>query len=86
MQTFSIDAITLASKSSGAMATRALTTTSAFLVVQSDGNKKKLDPNGYAVTTHAYKSPGDYLVRVQRTDARGVSAVGHLHLHVDEGR
>ena len=53
------------------------------VMVQSDGNVKKLDPNGYAVTSHAFQSAGDYIVRVQRTDRHGVRAVGHLHVHVD---
>lgn len=51
--------------------------------VQSDGNVNKLDPNGYAVTTHAFKGPGDYIVRVERTDRRGISGIGHLHIKVD---
>ncbi len=51
--------------------------------VQSDGNVNKLDPNGYAVTTHAYKTPGDYIVRVQRTNRDGIRGVGHLHVRVE---
>ena len=50
--------------------------------VQSDGNAKKLDPNGYAVTTHAFKDPGDYIVSVQRTNADGIRGVGRLHVRV----
>jgi murein DD-endopeptidase MepM/ murein hydrolase activator NlpD len=50
--------------------------------VQSDGNVKTLDPNGYAITTHSYQKPGDYLVRVERTNRDGVSAVGRLHVRV----
>jgi hypothetical protein len=52
--------------------------------VRSDGNVKKLDPNGYAVTTHVFESAGDFLVRVQRTDRHGVSGIGHLHVHVEQ--
>lgn len=51
--------------------------------VQSDGNVNKLDPNGYAVTTHSYNTPGDYIVRVERTNRDGVSGVGHLHVRVE---
>ncbi len=51
--------------------------------VQSDGNAVKLAPNGYAVTTHRYDKPGDYVVRVTRTNEHGVDAVGHLHVHVE---
>ncbi|MCO6457762.1 MAG: PKD domain-containing protein [Pirellulaceae bacterium] len=50
--------------------------------VQSDGNAVKLAPDGYAVTTHRYGQPGDYIVQVARTDEHGVTAVGHLHVHV----
>ena len=51
--------------------------------VQSDGNVKKLDPNGYAVTTHSFKAPGDYIVRVERSDRDGIRAVGHLHVRAE---
>jgi hypothetical protein len=53
------------------------------VVVRSDGNVKPLDPNGYAVATHAFQSAGDYIVRVERTDHRGVRAIGHLHVRVN---
>ena len=56
---------------------------SAKVEVQSDGNVEKLDPNGYAVTTHSFEEPGDYVVRVERTNRDGVSAVGHLHVRVE---
>lgn len=52
--------------------------------VQSDGNAVKLAPDGYAVTTHSYDQPGDYIVRVSRSNEHGVAAVGHLHVHVEE--
>ena len=51
--------------------------------VRSDGNVKKLDPNGYAVTAHTFESAGEYLVRVERTNDHGVSAIGRLHVHVE---
>ncbi|MGZ0168917.1 MAG: PKD domain-containing protein [Planctomycetales bacterium] len=51
--------------------------------VQSDGNAVKLAPDGYAVTTHRYAQPGDYVVRVTRSNQHGVAAVGHLHVRVD---
>jgi len=53
--------------------------------VQSDGNAVKHAPDGYAATTHRYQKPGDYVARVERTDAFGVTAVGHLHVHVGGG-
>ncbi len=51
--------------------------------VHSDGNRKSLAPDGYAVTTHRYQRPGDYVVKVTHTDEFGVTATGHLHVHVD---
>ena len=51
--------------------------------VQSDGNKVALALDGYATTKHRYQSPGDYIVRVERTDPFGVKAVAHLHVHVE---
>jgi hypothetical protein len=50
--------------------------------VQSDGNATKLAPDGYAVTKHTYQRPGDYIVRVERTDSHGVQAVTHLHVSI----
>ncbi len=53
------------------------------VTAKSDGNAQKLAKNGYAVTEHAFKKSGIYLVRVQRTNARGESAVGCLAVHVE---
>jgi hypothetical protein len=50
--------------------------------VRSDGNAVKLAPDGYAVTEHVFAKAGDYLVRVEHTNAFGVKAVGHLHVPV----
>lgn len=50
--------------------------------VQSDGNAVKLDPDGYAVTTHRYTKPGSYLVRVERSNRYGVKSMGHLHIEI----
>ena len=49
---------------------------------KSDGNVKPMAPNGYAVTTHTFAKPGDYLVRVERADAQGRRATAHLHVRV----
>ena len=51
---------------------------------QSDGNVKKLDPNGYAVIRHRYKTQGDYVGTVKRTDRHGVTATTHLHVRIGE--
>lgn len=53
------------------------------VTVKSDGNAKKLDPNGYAVAKHSYNKPGDYIVRVERTNQDEVSGIGHLHVRVE---
>jgi murein DD-endopeptidase MepM/ murein hydrolase activator NlpD len=54
------------------------------VTVHSDGNVRIHDPNGYAVTTHKYDKPDVYLVRVERTDHRGFTAVGRLKIVVEE--
>ncbi len=53
------------------------------VTVHSDGNAVKLAPDGYAVTTHRYEKPGDYLVRVERKNEFGVAATGRLHVRVE---
>jgi murein DD-endopeptidase MepM/ murein hydrolase activator NlpD len=56
---------------------------SAKTTTKSDGNVKQLAPDGYAVTTHTYQRPGDYLVRVQRTNRHGHTAATHLWVRVE---
>ena len=53
--------------------------------VQSDGNARKLAPDGYARTTHRYARAGHYLVRVERTNRYGYSAIAHLQVRVGVG-
>jgi murein DD-endopeptidase MepM/ murein hydrolase activator NlpD len=54
------------------------------VTTRSDGNADKYSPEGYAVTTHAYARPGDYLVRVERTDRRnGLKGISRLYVRVD---
>ena len=45
-------------------------------------NAVKLAPDGYAVTTHRYHKPGDYVAQVVRQNEHGVTAKGHLHVVV----
>jgi murein DD-endopeptidase MepM/ murein hydrolase activator NlpD len=52
------------------------------VTVQSDGNVVPLAKDGYARTVHVYRKPGHYLVRVQRSNSRGETAVTHLHVRV----
>jgi len=54
------------------------------VTVKSDGNVKPLAKDGYAITQHAFAQPGDYIVRVERSNERGLKAVGHLHVHVEK--
>lgn len=50
--------------------------------VKSDGNAHPHAKDGYAVTTHAYKQPGHYLVSVRRTNRRGETGTDRLHVRV----
>lgn len=50
--------------------------------VKSDGNAVKLAKDGYAITTHRFEKPGLYVVRVQRTNDAGMTAIGHVCVHV----
>lgn len=50
--------------------------------VRSDGNVTPLAKDGYARTVHRYEKPGHYLVRVERTNSRGFTAVGHVHVRI----
>jgi murein DD-endopeptidase MepM/ murein hydrolase activator NlpD len=52
--------------------------------VQSDGNVVPLAKDGYPRTVHRFEKAGHYLVRVERTDRHGFSAVAHLQVRVGE--
>jgi hypothetical protein len=54
------------------------------VMVQSDGNVVKLAKDGYARTVHGFEKPGHYLVRVERTDHRGFTAVAHVQVRVGQ--
>ncbi|MBI4664634.1 MAG: PKD domain-containing protein [Verrucomicrobia bacterium] len=53
------------------------------VAVKSDGNVNMHAKDGYAVTQHRFRKPGHYLVRVERTNERGLSAIAHLHVAVE---
>ena len=53
------------------------------VTVQSDGNVNKHAKDGYAVTTHVYEKPGDYIARVERTNERGEKAIAQVYVRVD---
>lgn len=46
--------------------------------VKSDGNLEAHAKDGYQRTLHSYQKAGTYIVTVDRTNARGERAVGHL--------
>ena len=52
--------------------------------VQSGSNTDPHAEDGYAVTAHRYEKPGNYIVRVERTDQYGFKAIARLHVPVDE--
>lgn len=52
---------------------------------RSDGNVNQHAADGYAVLTHRYRTSGQYLVRVQRSDRLGRRAVGYVHVRVGDG-
>ncbi len=54
----------------------------AAAATKSDGNLKKLAKDGYAAISHVFGKSGDYLVRVERTNGRGESAVCRLWVQV----
>jgi hypothetical protein len=53
------------------------------VLVRSDGNAREHDPDGYAVTTHRFARPGDYLVKVERTNQAGLEATARLHVRIE---
>jgi len=54
----------------------------ASATTQSDGNVAPLAKNGFAVTTHVFTKPGDYIVRVERANRLGQKAIAHLWVRV----
>ena len=51
---------------------------SARVKTKSDGNVESHAKDGYQRTVHSYAKAGTYIVTVERTNARGERAVGHL--------
>lgn len=49
---------------------------------KSDGNVKPLARDGYAAVSHRFAGPGQYLVRVERTDRFGHRAVGYVRVQI----
>lgn len=53
------------------------------VTVHSDGNAQVHSLDGYAVTTHIFSHPGDYIVTVMGSNEHGYRATKHLHLRVE---
>jgi murein DD-endopeptidase MepM/ murein hydrolase activator NlpD len=56
------------------------------VTVTSDGCAQEKNPEGYAKTQHKFTKPGDYLVTVERANARGEKATARLHVRIPEQR
>jgi murein DD-endopeptidase MepM/ murein hydrolase activator NlpD len=54
----------------------------ASATIKSDGNVEEHAKNGFAVTNHAFAKAGDYIVRVERSNALGQKAIAHLWVRV----
>jgi hypothetical protein len=54
------------------------------VTVKSDGCADEKAREGYARTQHVFRRPGDYLVKVERTNERGEKATAHLWVPVRE--
>ena len=52
-------------------------------VLAGTGKSTALAKDGYAITTHRYAKPGDYLVSVSRTNSRGQTATAGLCVHIE---
>lgn len=52
--------------------------------VRSDGNAVKLAADGFAITTHRFERPGDFVVRVDHVNPFGYTASAHLHVAVEK--
>jgi len=50
--------------------------------VRSDANTDQHAKDGYAVTTHRFRQPGDYIVTVRRSNALGEMAMDRLYVHI----
>lgn len=53
------------------------------VTVKSDGAVKLHAKDGYAVTTHRFEKPGQYLASVSRSNAADMKATARLHVRVD---
>lgn len=54
--------------------------------VRSDGNVDEHSRDGYAIVSHRFARPGDYLPRVERSDRRGRKATARLFIRVEPAR
>lgn len=54
------------------------------VAVQSDGNVVPLAKDGYARTVHRFERSGHFLVRVERSNRHGHTAVAHVQVRVGQ--
>lgn len=53
------------------------------MTVKSDGAVNRLAKDGFAITGHSFATPGNYVVRVERSNERGEPAIAHLWVPVE---
>jgi murein DD-endopeptidase MepM/ murein hydrolase activator NlpD len=53
------------------------------VTVKSDGAVNRLAKDGFAITEHRFAKPGNYVVRVERSNERGEPAITHLWVPVE---
>lgn len=53
-------------------------------VVSETVDRKNYTEGKFAETVHAFAEPGDYIVKVERSDEAGIKATAHLHVVVGE--
>ncbi|HEV3121660.1 MAG TPA: PKD domain-containing protein, partial [Isosphaeraceae bacterium] len=54
--------------------------------VKSDGNVNQHAKDGFAITTHAFAKPGNFIVSVSRTNKKGYTATAHLWVPVEANK
>jgi len=54
----------------------------ATATTKSDGNVEEHAKDGFAITSHSFSTPGDYIVHVERANRLGQKAIAHLWVRV----
>ncbi len=53
-------------------------------VISETPDRQNYTAGKFASTVHAFAQPGDYIVKVERSDEAGIKATAHLHVVVNE--